>query len=633
MDPLSVAASIAGLLSAAASISKVMGPYVAAARDTPQIAHHVNSEVQAASIILSALQSLANNMASVSIQRAALVDVDQVVAVLTSGVFVFSDLEASVGTLPLPDSSSISRLALRSRFQWARKETEFTALLSRLQSFKSSISLILDILQSDTSLRAEQRQADLVSSVNQLLENNRDLSRRLMNLEDSFDAQTIVTKRQSIAGSIASKTDSERRLLPSDAGSSTARSQSPVSPEARLISGFEFEDDLKGSGPYRRAQRDTMDFSFRSSIARSHAWSIFSGLSLGDISVMAVIALPVYADEITNPGHYEFGGQRLSMLPFTDGPALPLDHDSLLRRCLRIQLQLCQLPGLDALLNPPSPLDHPFKTIQRLVQQGTPLVSLCRCFKGFNMNYSSEDLHPWYYKEPTRVAKDAAYWALKAVSESPPFRFKTDCIPTVTEVLSGDAGSFLKVISMIEKILTLECKHELILAVDAKIADTIRYSSGHTEDSDTFLLLDDFARQSWKMLRPLIGLTSDDLVVGALGLLDVAEWQAMFMPVLRILETELKFLLEVEVNLLRPPAGREWSKAFDALEERIADYGQVIGSYPRNSKLLRSRADGADLPRIQAIAKALDHTALPSRLIEIKSEFLSVRSLFYHHKQ
>lgn len=145
-DPLSVAASIAGLLSAAGSVLKVLSPYIAAARDTPKIAAEVNGELHATTIVLSALQTLASNMESVSARRAALVRVDQVVAVLTNGVLIFSEIEASVGSLSLAEPST-TPLALRSRLQWAWKETELTRLLTRFQGFKLSISLILTILQ------------------------------------------------------------------------------------------------------------------------------------------------------------------------------------------------------------------------------------------------------------------------------------------------------------------------------------------------------------------------------------------------------------------------------------------------------------------------------------------------------
>lgn len=74
---------------------------------------------------------------------------------------------------------------------------------------------------------------------------------------------------------------------------------------------FEFEDDLEASHVYRRLTGDTCDRSFTSSAVRTHAWSIFSGLSLADISVLSVIALPLYLVDIKNAEHYTFSGGRV----------------------------------------------------------------------------------------------------------------------------------------------------------------------------------------------------------------------------------------------------------------------------------------------------------------------------------
>lgn len=71
---------------------------------------------------------------------------------------------------------------------------------------------------------------------------------------------------------------------------------------------FEFQDDLESSRVYRRAKRDTCDHSFTSSTGRTNAWSIFSGLSIADISNISAIALPLYAPDITNSQHYAFCG-------------------------------------------------------------------------------------------------------------------------------------------------------------------------------------------------------------------------------------------------------------------------------------------------------------------------------------
>jgi hypothetical protein len=70
---------------------------------------------------------------------------------------------------------------------------------------------------------------------------------------------------------------------------------------------FPFEEELAASRVYKRTQfypsdRDT----FTSTVARTHAFSIFSGLSLADISVLSVIALPLLPSDISNGDHYKF---------------------------------------------------------------------------------------------------------------------------------------------------------------------------------------------------------------------------------------------------------------------------------------------------------------------------------------
>jgi hypothetical protein len=68
-----------------------------------------------------------------------------------------------------------------------------------------------------------------------------------------------------------------------------------------------FEDDLKASRVYNRTQFYADDVSFRSTTIRTHAWSVFSGTSIADVSCISVIALPLYAHDIYNSQHYQFG--------------------------------------------------------------------------------------------------------------------------------------------------------------------------------------------------------------------------------------------------------------------------------------------------------------------------------------
>jgi hypothetical protein len=61
---------------------------------------------------------------------------------------------------------------------------------------------------------------------------------------------------------------------------------------------FAFDDDLHSSRVYRKARRSGCDHSLVSSAIRTQSWSIFSGLSLADISVISVVALPLYPKDI-----------------------------------------------------------------------------------------------------------------------------------------------------------------------------------------------------------------------------------------------------------------------------------------------------------------------------------------------
>jgi len=146
MDPLTITTSIFGLLKATAQVAQYLAPYVAAARDTPKIVIQVHSEVVFSRTILLALDGLIKNLAAIPVKRAALIDVDQLVVVFTDGVLLFSELEASLPSLP-PAEPTSPRIPLQARLQWASKESAFVALLARLQSFKVSITLTLSILQ------------------------------------------------------------------------------------------------------------------------------------------------------------------------------------------------------------------------------------------------------------------------------------------------------------------------------------------------------------------------------------------------------------------------------------------------------------------------------------------------------
>jgi hypothetical protein len=143
MDPISVISSINGILAAAGKIAEVLSPIASAAlNDTAATtANAVFSEINNAITVLSAAQTLFNNPEFIPQERKALIQVNQLITTLTDGVLIFSELEELVLPLGKP------RESFRKRILWARKERALASLLSRMQSFKVSISVILNIIQ------------------------------------------------------------------------------------------------------------------------------------------------------------------------------------------------------------------------------------------------------------------------------------------------------------------------------------------------------------------------------------------------------------------------------------------------------------------------------------------------------
>jgi hypothetical protein len=142
MDPLSVMASVVGLMTAASNVSSVLLAVKSSMKDAPQMVNHVLSEVKEVEISLSAIQKFLMGITSAPRRRIALIQLDQLIATLTEAVLTFSELEAMV--TPLVSKSNAPTLE---RLRWALKEDKVSSIMQRLQRHKSSLSLMLNIVQ------------------------------------------------------------------------------------------------------------------------------------------------------------------------------------------------------------------------------------------------------------------------------------------------------------------------------------------------------------------------------------------------------------------------------------------------------------------------------------------------------
>jgi hypothetical protein len=138
MDPLSVTASIAGIITAAAQVSTILGQI----KDAPKLVSAVLTEVDHIKLVFRALQNFLDRASRVTAERAALIQLEDVVVILTQTVLVFSELEALI--TPLSNRTATSYL---SRLTWTKVQPGVMRLLSQLQRHKTSLTLLLQIIQ------------------------------------------------------------------------------------------------------------------------------------------------------------------------------------------------------------------------------------------------------------------------------------------------------------------------------------------------------------------------------------------------------------------------------------------------------------------------------------------------------
>lgn len=142
MDPLSVSASLLGVLGAAQQVSSFLITFTKGVRSAPKLAQIVLAEVTSTTAILSQLQTFLLGTVAASKAGASLILVEQVIVVLTECVKTFSELEDVLGT-----SEDAEQLHGMDRVKWALKEPKISSIQQRLQSNKINLTLMLTVLQ------------------------------------------------------------------------------------------------------------------------------------------------------------------------------------------------------------------------------------------------------------------------------------------------------------------------------------------------------------------------------------------------------------------------------------------------------------------------------------------------------
>ena len=141
MDPLSISASIVGLVTAIVQISSLLKTFVKNTRDANLSAHKVLLEVTDIGVCLNQLQGFLLGTEEAPKSRKSLLMIEQVVVVFTDCVCIFSELEQ---TLEMIRSDQPTRII--DRVKWVTKENSISKILLRLQASKASLNLMLTTL-------------------------------------------------------------------------------------------------------------------------------------------------------------------------------------------------------------------------------------------------------------------------------------------------------------------------------------------------------------------------------------------------------------------------------------------------------------------------------------------------------
>ena len=140
MDPLSIVASITGILAVSAKLTNILTDFVKKERNAPESMSSVIQEVSELTICLVQLQPFVRGTKPPSRSQSAAISVEQVIVVVTSCVINLSKIEE------LLDSFRIDQVfSTFDRIRWIRREPELTELVARIRASRSSLNLMLNI--------------------------------------------------------------------------------------------------------------------------------------------------------------------------------------------------------------------------------------------------------------------------------------------------------------------------------------------------------------------------------------------------------------------------------------------------------------------------------------------------------
>ena len=141
MDPLSLAASIAGLLALGGKVVSSLTAFVSSVNSAPNIVIHIRNETESLTAIFEQLQNILLQRTFPHVGRTSKVPVDHLVVMLTGCVVAFTELEAELDGL-----DAVDEIGWWERIKWTQKEPTLKTIVNKLAVHKSSLNLMLTVL-------------------------------------------------------------------------------------------------------------------------------------------------------------------------------------------------------------------------------------------------------------------------------------------------------------------------------------------------------------------------------------------------------------------------------------------------------------------------------------------------------
>ncbi|RTE69613.1 hypothetical protein BHE90_015997 [Fusarium euwallaceae] len=303
MDPLSIVAAVAGGISITSGITKLLDEAVSAAsriKHAPDLAVSTLDYVKTMWKTMDRLQRLL--LKNPDKQRNVFLPLDDIEDVFINCVMVLDELETVLKPLCYKKSRGSAkdiRMAwtMSDRLAVAMKDKRINKLIQRVRDAQTSLNLMLSIMQQESIVEAYPDITNLDKLCKKQAPNIAHLKRR------SIDSFSI---RKSYIGYFE---DDDASTITSTSHQSTATIQTGP-PSVAFSLRFSLEATLNASRPYRRVQGHDQASASRSSTLNVRALSVLSDLSrrsLGNMSTMSFVSLPIFSNDLSNPHHYKFG--------------------------------------------------------------------------------------------------------------------------------------------------------------------------------------------------------------------------------------------------------------------------------------------------------------------------------------